>query len=74
MPTYRITVKVSKLTRYQRVEKGNYVDVITGSMSNPVISDKTKVAEAFYRKYGVDIQAIGALNTAFLETRRIERI
>ena len=47
------------------------VDVVTNSMSNPVIADKTAVANAFYRIYGIDIQKIGALSTAYLDCVKI---
>lgn len=73
MPVYRITVKNSKLTGGQRVERGMSVDVVSNSFSNPVISDKVAVANAFYRVYGVDIQAIGALSTAYLDCVKIGR-
>lgn len=73
MPFYRITVKNSKLTGGQRVERGMSVDVVSNSFSNPVISDKAAVANAFYRIYGVDIQAIGALSTAYLDCIKIGR-
>ena len=71
MPVYRITVKCSKLTSGQRVEKGMTVDVVTNSMSNPVIADKAAVANAFYRIYGIDIEKIGALSTAYLDCTKI---
>ena len=47
------------------------VEVVSNSFSNPVISDKAAVANAFYRIYGIDVQAIGALNTAYLDSERI---
>lgn len=71
MPVYRITVKSPKLTSGQRVEKGMSVDVVTNSMSNPVIADKAAVANAFYRIYSIDIDKIGALSTAYLEVERL---
>lgn len=71
MPLYRITVKTSKLISGQRIERGMSVDVVSNSFSNPVISDKSAVANAFYRYYGVDLQGMGALSTAYLETERI---
>ena len=72
MPVFRITVKCSKLTSGQRVEKGMSVDVVTNGMSNPVIADKAAVADAFYRIYGIDINKIGALSTAYLDAQRIK--
>lgn len=71
MPVYHITVKQSRVTSGERIEKGMSVDVVSSSMSNPVITDKSAVAFAFMRIYGVDINKVGALSTAYLETERI---
>lgn len=68
---YRITVKQSRLTSGQRVEKGMSVDVVTNSTSNPVITNKAEVAAAFMRIYGIDINKVGALSIAYLDTERI---
>jgi len=72
MPVFRITVKQSKLTSGVRVERGMSVDVVTNSMSNPVITNGGQpVADAFMRIYGVDIRRAGALNMAYLDVERI---
>lgn len=71
MPIYKITVKVGKLTSGQRVERGMSVQVVTNSMANPVITDKAAVAAAFHRVYGINIDKIGALSTAYLDAVRI---
>jgi hypothetical protein len=69
---YRVTVKNSKLTGGMRVERGMSVDVVTNSMSNPVITNGGQVvADAFMRIYGIDIRQIGALNMAYLDVERI---
>lgn len=68
---YRVTVKQSRVTSGQRVEKGMSVDVVTNSTSNPVITNKAEVAAAFMRIYGIDINKVGALSTAYLDTERI---
>ena len=69
---YRITVKNSKLTNGIRVEKGMSVDVVTNSMSNPVlINGGQAVADAFMRIYGIDIKKAGALSMAWLDVERI---
>lgn len=68
---YRVTVKQSRVTSGQRVEKGMSVDVVTNSTSNPVITNKAEVATAFMRIYGIDINKVGALSTAYLDTERI---
>lgn len=68
---YRVTVKQSRVTSGQRIEKGMSVDVVTNSTSNPVITNKAEVAAAFMRIYGIDINKVGALSTAYLDTERI---
>lgn len=73
MPLYRITVKSRKVGNGQRIEKGMSVDVMSWSLSNPVISDKKLVAKAFETRYFVDIERLGALNTAYLETQRLDQ-
>ena len=69
---YRITVKNSKLTNGIRVEKGMSVDVVSNSMSNPVVTNGGQaVADAFMRIYGIDIKKAGALSLAYLDVERI---
>ena len=36
MPLFRVTVKQSKVSNGQRIERGMQVDVVTNSMSNPI--------------------------------------
>ena len=71
MPVYQITVKVSKQTSGQRIERGMSVQVVTNSMSNPVIADKAAVARPFAVIYGLALQRMGALSTAYLDAERI---
>lgn len=72
MPVYRITVKNSKNTSGIRVERGMSVDVVSDSMSNPVITNGGRmVADAFMRIYGIDIKRAGALSMAYLDVERI---
>lgn len=69
---YRITVKTSKLSNGIRVEKGMSVDVVSNSMSNPVVTNGGQiVADAFMRIYGIDIKKAGALSMAYLNVERI---
>ena len=68
---YRVTVKQSRVTSGQRIEKGMSVDVVTNSTSNPIIANKAEVAAAFMRIYGIDINKVGALSTAYLDAVRI---
>ncbi len=73
MPLYRITVKQMKVSNGIRIEKGMSVDVVTNSIQNPLCSssEKQKVADAFMRIYGIDMNKIGALNQIYLNVDRI---
>lgn len=71
MPDFRIIVKCTKLNRSQRIDKGMEVYVHTNQFTNPVIADKDSVAYAFKMR-GVDIVALGALNTSYLDAKRID--
>ena len=69
---YRITVKNSKQTNGIRVEKGMSVDVVSNSMSNPVVTNGGQtVVDAFMRIYGIDIKKAGALSMGYLDVERI---
>lgn len=55
-----------------RIEPGMSVEVITQSMSNPVLSNGGQpVVDAFMRIYGIDIRRAGALNMSYLDVERI---
>lgn len=72
MPLYRITVKQMKVSSGIRIEKGMSVDVVTNSISNPVITNGGQsVVDAFMRIYGIDIRKVGALSTVYLDCQRI---
>ena len=72
MPLFRVTVKQSKLSNGQRIERGMSVDVVTNSMSNPLtVSGGQAVADAFMRIYGVDMKRLGALSTVYLDVVRV---
>lgn len=60
-----------KVTNGQRIDKGLYVDMQTNSFSNPILSNKEQVAQAFLYQRGVDIKRVGALNCAYLKATRI---
>ena len=69
---YRITVKNPKLSNGIRVEKGMSVDVVSNSMSNPVVTNGGQtVVDAFMRIYGIDIKKAGALSMAYLDVEKI---
>ncbi len=56
---YRITVKTSKNGNGIRVDKGMSVDVVTNTISNPVLNNGGQsVVDAFMRIYGVDIRKL----------------
>jgi len=72
MPLFRITVKTMKNSNHIRLEKGMSVDVVSQSMSNPVLTNGGQsVADAFMRIYGIDIKKAGALSMAYLDVQRI---
>ena len=72
MPLFRVTVKQSKLSGGERIERGMQVDVVTNSMSNPLtVNGGQAIADAFMRIYGVDMKRLGALSTVYLNVDRI---
>ena len=72
MPLFRITTKTTKNSGGVRIEPGMSVDVVSNSMSNPVITNGGQaVADAFMRIYGIDIKRAGALNMVCLNVERI---
>lgn len=72
MPLFRITVKMMRNTNGVRIEPGMSVQIVSNSMSNPVLTNGgQQVADAFMRMYGVDIKRVGALNMAYLNVERI---
>lgn len=72
MPIFRVTVKQSKNSNGIRLEKGMSVEVVSNSLSNPVLTNGGQsVVDAFYRIYGVDIKKAGALSQVYLNVERI---
>ena len=72
MPLFRITVKTMKNTNNIRLEKGMSVEVVSNSMSNPVLTNGGQsVVDAFMRIYGVDIKKAGALSMVYLDVQKI---
>ena len=71
MPRFRITTKNRKNVNGIRIEPGMSVEVITQSMSNPVVTNGGQsVIDAFYRIYGIDIKKAGCLNMIDLNVER----
>lgn len=72
MPLYKITTKCRTNTNGVFIEPGMTVQVVSKSLSNPVLSDGGRlVAEAFMRVYGIDLKRAGALNSMYLDCERI---
>ena len=72
MGMFQITTKNRKQVNGIRVEPGMTVQVVSQSMSNPVITNGGQsVIDAFYRIYGIDIKKAGCLNMVELKVDRI---
>lgn len=72
MAMFQITTKNRKQVNGIRVEPGMTVQVVSQSMSNPVITNGGQsVIDAFYRIYGIDIKKAGCLNMIELKVDRI---
>ena len=71
MPRFIITTKQMKNANGIRIEPGMSVEVVTQSMSNPVLANGGQpVVDAFMRIYGIDIRRAGALNMTYLNVER----
>ena len=72
MPRFIITTKQMKNANGIRIEPGRSVEVITQSMSNPVLTNVGQsVVDAFTRINCIDIRKVGALNMNYLNVERI---
>ena len=72
MARFFVTTKQMKNTNGIRIEPGMTVEVITQSMSNPVLTNGGQpVVDAFMRIYGIDVRRAGILNMAYLSVERI---
>lgn len=72
MALFQITTKNRKQSNGIRIEPGMTVQVVTQTMSNPVITNGGQpVIDAFMRIYGVDIKKAGCLNMVELNVERI---
>ena len=68
MALFQITTKHTKNCNGIRIEPGMSVQVVTQSMSNPVITNGGQpVIDAFMRIYGIDIKKAGCLNMVELD-------
>lgn len=72
MARFIITTKHVKNSNGIRIEPGMRVEVVTQTMSNPVITNGGQVvADAFMRIYGVDIKKAGCLNMVELDVQKV---
>ena len=73
MAMFQITTKSRKQVNGIRIEPGMSVQVVTQSMSNPVITNGGQpVIDAFMRIYGIDIKKAGCLNMVELNVEQID--
>lgn len=69
---FQITTKNRKQVNGIRIEPGMTVQVVTQSMSNPVVTNGGQiVVDAFMRIYGIDIKKAGCMNMVDLSVDRI---
>lgn len=72
MARFIITTKHTKNCNGIRIEPGMRVEVITKTMSNPVITNGGQtVVDAFMRIYGIDIKKAGCLNMVELDVQKV---
>lgn len=72
MPRFIITTKHVKNSNGIRIEPGMRVEVITQTMSNPVITNGGRnVVDAFMRIYGIDIKKAGCLSMVELDVQKV---
>ncbi len=72
MPLYKITVKHPCYRAGQCIEPGMSVEISTIFPQVSVNStNSSKIAAAFKSKYGVDLNAMGCMNMAFLQLDRL---
>lgn len=73
MTMFQITKKHRKQVNGIRIEPGMSVQVVTHSMSNPVVTNGGQlVIDAFCRIYGIDIKKAGCLNMVDLDVKRMQ--
>lgn len=72
MARFIITTKSRTQTNGIRIEPGMQVEVVTQSMSNPVITNGGQtVIDAFMRIYGIDIKKAGVLSMVHLDVKQM---
>lgn len=72
MARFIITTKSRTQTNGIRIEPGMQVEMVTQSMSNPVITNGGQtVIDAFMRIYGIDIKKAGVLSMVYLDVKQM---
>lgn len=73
MARFIITTKRSYNSNGIRIEPGMRVEVVTQSISSPLLDEKGKqaIVDAFTRIYGIDIKKAGFLNSSALDAKRM---
>ena len=67
MPLFRVTVKQSKLSGGERIERGMQADVVTNSMSNPLtVNGGQAVADALVHGHKATILTSFLFYTLFI--------
>lgn len=69
MALFSITVQRTQTIRGIRIEEDMNAEVVTKSHANPLFTPdgKQMIADAFERKYGIDLMAAGVVNSAWLD-------
>lgn len=72
MARFIITTKSRTNSNGIRIEAGMQVEVVTQSMSNPLLTNGGQaVVDAFMRIYGIDIKKAGVCNTVYLDVKQV---
>lgn len=72
MARFIITTKCRTNSNGIRIEPGMQVEVVTQSMSNPLLTNGGQaVADAFMRIYGIDIKKAGVCSTVYLDVKQV---
>ncbi len=71
MGLFRATVKSTRTTNGVRLEKGMTVDFVSTYTSPLGTNGGHDVVDAFQRVYGVDIRKACAVNSAYIEVKKI---
>ena len=71
MALYRATVKSTRLSNEERIEKGMSVEFASAYSAPLSTNGGTEVIDAFKRVYGVDIKKAAVVSSVFIEVVQI---